>query len=505
MAARIWARMMKGMGMILVFALVVLAIGFVSGQEATVCCEQTTSGAFCQNVPSNECAPGSQQVPTSCESTSFCKAGTCFDSNEGTCMDNTPQLVCNANGGIWSEESPPQCQLGCCILGDQAAFVSLVRCKKLSGFLGLLTNYKSSITNELACIAEVQAQDKGACVFEFEFENSCKFTTRSDCSGISDSSFYKDKLCSAEELGTICGPTTETMLVAGKDEVYFKDTCGNAANIYDASKINDKEYWTNVKNKAESCNPNSANTLSAACGNCNYLLGSYGRDSDVAGKDATYGDYICANLNCGVVDGVERRHGESWCVNSDAGSVGNGENSVGSRFHKQICVNGEIVVEPCGDFRSEECVEDQIETVNGPFSQAACRVNRWQDCLAQGTKASCENTDKRDCSWNEKVFLGNQSAGGTCLPKNSPGLNFWSDPETTQICMQATTNCVVKYEKGAFDNWGCVENCHCLEEAWLQDHINACNAIGDCGNQVNWVGKKGYGDAFKKTIEKLKR
>src|SRR5690606_37660579 len=119
--------------------------------------------------------PTLQQVPTSCDSTSYCKLGTCYDSSEGTCLDNTPQRVCNANGGVWSETAPAQCNLGCCVLGDQAAFVSLVRCKKLSSFLGLESNFNPGITNEIACIESVQGQDKGACVYESEFQKTCKF------------------------------------------------------------------------------------------------------------------------------------------------------------------------------------------------------------------------------------------------------------------------------------------------------------------------------------------
>jgi hypothetical protein len=116
----------------------------VGNSISTVCCEQTTSGAFCQNVPSSECKPGSRQVPTSCESTSYCKAGTCYDSTEGTCLDNTPQLVCNANGGVWSEETPPQCSLGCCILGDQAGV-----CFLGGSVLGTTTGSGFTITGTL--------------------------------------------------------------------------------------------------------------------------------------------------------------------------------------------------------------------------------------------------------------------------------------------------------------------------------------------------------------------
>ena len=112
-----------------VISVMTFALPKVSGLEATVCCERTTAGALCQNVPTASCDASSRQVPTSCESTSYCSLGTCYDSNEGTCLDNTPQVVCQSNGGVWNAERPAQCNLGCCVLGDQAAFVSLVRCK----------------------------------------------------------------------------------------------------------------------------------------------------------------------------------------------------------------------------------------------------------------------------------------------------------------------------------------------------------------------------------------
>jgi hypothetical protein len=150
---------------VLGIALIVLfVINFASAADATVCCEKTVSGFYCQDVPSSECASGSQQVPTACESTSYCKQGYCYDSSEGTCLDNTPQNVCNLNNGTWSETFPSQCSLGCCILGDQASFVTLTRCKKLSSFLGLQTNYNNGITDEVQCVLSAGGQEKGACV-----------------------------------------------------------------------------------------------------------------------------------------------------------------------------------------------------------------------------------------------------------------------------------------------------------------------------------------------------
>ncbi len=486
----------------------------VNSIEATICCEKTQSGLFCQDVPAEECAADSRQVPTACESTSFCKPGFCYDSSEGTCADNTPQLVCNENDGIWAEEKPPQCELGCCTLGDQAAFVTLVRCKKLSGFLGLKTNFNSGIRDEVQCVLSVQNQDKGACVFDFEFERTCKFTTRAECSqGIGGDDvkgavgeFFEGKLCSAEELGTNCGPTRNTICSSGKDEVYFVDSCGNPANIYDASKVNDKDYWANVRDKSESCNPNNANGGSASCGNCNYLLGSFCRDKDNAGGNPSYGDYICADLNCPKTsNGNNYRHGESWCVYNDAGNIDDGTNAVGSGFFRHLCINGEEVVESCASFRQEECVEDSIEALGQEFSQAACRVNRWQDCTAQVDKLDCENIDRRDCIWQEGQFnvaFINKSRGGVCVPKNSPGLTFWEGEEAKNVCNQGNAGCVVTFEKGLIGDEKCIDNCECLTENWEARHAGICTNLGDCGPNVNWVGEPGFRKGYEKFIKK---
>lgn len=501
---------------VMVVILLLFSLTGVVGQtkNPTVCCEQTKSGLYCQDVPQNECKPGVRQLPTSCESTSYCKLGTCYDSNEGTCMDNTPQLVCNANEGTWNELSPPQCDLGCCILGDQAAFVSLVRCKKLSGYLGLNTNYNKNIRGEVECVLAASSQEKGACVFDFEFERTCQFTTRKECEGSGETGstkgeFFSGKLCSAEELGTNCGPTRQTVCVPGKDEVYFVDSCGNPANVYDTSELNDKEYWGTVKTKAEVCNPNSANGNSASCGNCNYLLGSYCRAvSSTTGK-ATYGDNICADLNCKTTsNGKSYKHGESWCIFNDEGETGKGVNSVGSRFYKHICINGQEVLEQCADFRQEECVEDTIETTLGDFSQAACTVNRWQDCTAQTDRASCENTDRRDCLWKAgaKLFIEDAAGGGACLPKNPPGLKFWEGDEALMICGQGNAQCIVTFEKGLFNDYKCKDNCECLPGGdWENERADMCVNLGDCGPLINWVGDEGYTSGYNITIGKVKR
>jgi len=516
MKIKIW----KKTGMIFIFGILILSL-FVfpaRGVERNFCCEKTKDGAWCMDVGyEEECDENYRVTPTSCEATSYCKLGCCYDSNEGLCMENSPQTACNRQGGFWQEGADcdiSQCQLGCCVLGNQAAYVSLTRCKKLSGFYGLLTDYRPNIGSEIECIALTALQDEGACVYEVDYTKECKFTTRSQCNkeviggggnasirGItSEIKFYKDYLCSAEELGTRCGPTTKTTCVEGKDEVYFVDSCGNPANIYDASKIKDKAYWTKIVKKEDSCGAGSDNAGSKTCGNCDYFMGSICKRASV-GERASYGDYVCKDLDC-----KNKRHGESWC------STDKYEDSVGSRYFRHLCINGEEIIEPCADFRQEICIEDDI----GGFSQAACRVNRWQDCYAQTEKIDCENKDKRDCKWiydKDEVETsegGGNSSGGVpvelaCVPEHPPGLKFWESGESQGICAVANSQCEVKFvERGYFfSSKDCEDNCECLEDSWINKQLEKCEAVGDCGAKVNFVGAAGNREGYKVKKKKI--
>ena len=186
-------REIAGFEMILL-VLASVAFSFIMGPEVcaqtasapSYCCEKTTYGAKCVNDDEDKCdSSGSfKSVPTSCETTSYCKEGTCYDSEEGLCMENTPLSVCDASGGTWDEREPseiPVCQLGCCIIADQAAFVPLVRCKYLASKYGVNVDYRTNIDSEAECVATAQSQDVGACVSKQEYSTTCEFTTRGEC------------------------------------------------------------------------------------------------------------------------------------------------------------------------------------------------------------------------------------------------------------------------------------------------------------------------------------
>ena len=497
-----------------------------------VCCEKTQNGAWCQNTLEDNCASGFRKTPTSCDATSFCKSGVCYDSQEGLCMENTPQKVCNDADGTWIDDSlggVPQCNLGCCVLGTQASFVTLTRCKRLSSLFGLETNFRNDIGDEASCISIAASQDEGACVYEIDYQRTCKFTTRSEClkaqtgeGQTSGAEFFKDYLCSAEELATNCGPSTKTTCVKGKDEVYFVDTCGNPANIYDASKISDKSYWKKVIDKSESCSYGSddGSAGSSSCGNCDYFQGS------ICSKgSASYGNYVCQDLNCyNTENGNNYKNGESWCIYD--GNVGEGADAVGSRHFRHVCIAGEETIEPCADFRNEICIQANIESGGTEFTEAACRVNRWQDCVDQDEEDDCLNTDKRDCYWLEGAHFtglveasaitsgsssgttfsgestggfsggitgfvtkdqesGVQVGGGACLPTVPNGLKFWNDGDAQSVCSLGNSVCIVEYEKGLVSGKKVVENEECLEQSYAQKMNEVCYSLGDCGAYVN--------------------
>ena len=545
----------KKLSLILGIFLLVFTLTFISA-EISYCCERTTlasdsGGAWCQNAPEEDCRTGFKKAPTSCESTSYCKLGTCINVQEGTCAENTPQVVCEDAGGVWDEqpaENLGQCQLGCCAIGEQTAYVTQTRCKRLSSLYGLETNYRTDITSELECIITSQPDIEGACVFSKEFERTCLRTTKAECQEFEasadkeDIEFYEDLLCSDTDLGTNCGPSKETTCVEGEDRIYLLDTCGNLANVYDSTKIDsngnwDAEYWSRIYEEAEMCelirNSNDLIANAESCGNCDYYFGSTCQEYDVWKKsqdlsvygnnvpEPDIGDNICADLAC-EYDGERYLHGESWCgINSQ--SFDDFE-VPGAESYRYVCYNGEVTIEPCASYRQEVCVPDIItnEDNNIPdYRVAACVANRWQDCNSQINMDDCNNGDERDCEWvNGSTYdmsvPDSEDEKGYCKPIISPGFDFW-DSETTskETCNIASTVCKVEYTSGFFGGHGFLglksgedigEGKSCVASdgsnislEWLQERQSMCISLGDCGNDINYFGNDG--DYYKEWLK----
>jgi hypothetical protein len=511
------------------FFVMILLIGFISSEGVSYCCEKTKTGAWCQNMDSKDKCDTSGElkaVSTSCESTSYCKMGCCFDSKAGTCSQNTAQKTCENNGGTWNENANceiEQCQEGCCILGNIAFWNTLTACKSYASLYGLEAGFRKDISNEFECITSINLDVKGACVYEEGGIKTCKSATKKECNEIqgttattsttnssssswlsnlfgnnqenttsvvtntiSSTNFYEGYLCSAEKLATNCAPSQKTTCVEGKDQIYFIDTCGNVANIYDSSKINDKDYWAKIVDEEDSCGygDSKGNANSATCGNCDYYLGSmckaFNRGDD---KSPKYGDNICKDLSC-KYNGQTYKNGETWCAtNTDIAKIG----EAGSQYFKLSCYNKEVSVELCDSYRNKICSESEI---NG-YRNAQCIVNEWQSCSAQNNKEDCENEDQRDCKWvkisqSSKTKIGNEY----CVPKYTPGFDFWtSGTEAGEICSQLSFSCIVKYEEGLLGGGKtCVENCDCLDSIWQKKIAGVCNSIGDCEMEVSKKG-----------------
>ena len=280
------------------------------------------------------------------------------------------------------------CRAGC------VCFFS--KMQEMSTLFGVDMTYKTDIGSELDCIASAQSQEVGACVFEKDYDVTCTFQTRGECGAetsvngsSSGKTFYPGELCSSEELGTDCARQTETGCF--EQQVYWFDSCGNRENVYSSDR---DLSWNDGKAASpdEICPANDGSNKD--CGNCNYVLGT--RCAEISGilgiGKPSFGDFVCKRTDCTDRYGDKRKNGESWCVYD--GEIGNGADAPGSRHYKEVCIDGNVVSEPCGDLRSEICIEENVE---GAFSAAACRVNRWQDCLGQTKQSGCENTDRRDC------------------------------------------------------------------------------------------------------------
>jgi len=561
--------------------LLILLICFVNAQNS-YCCEKTTYGAYCQpETDVSKCStavknPNTgetyQKAATSCESTSYCKLGTCVNVNEGLCLENTPQITCEKDGGNWYDKDSdelPQCQLGCCLLGNQAAFVTQNRCKSLSSLYGLETIFRNDIVNEFVCIASATSDAKGACVIEKDGERTCKLLTKRECQALernseSDSGggfindlfgnsnsdslselnieFHEGYLCSADELATNCGPRGGTTCVEYEDKVYFLDTCGNLANVYDYSRMNeDDDYWTYIQEPA--CNDGLGNTESRECGNCDYYSGStckaYRETNAPAPK---YGDYTCIDLDCkddafNAKYGRQPQHGESWCsYTTDKNVREELENYLpGAEHYKVTCWEGEIIPEACDPGRATICNETNII---GDFKYASCISNRWQQCVDQETEETCLDSEARDCIWiegysvlknddeytTEKQLENNneEEVRASCVPKYPPAALFWEESGVLQ-CGFSSSGWVLFYEYGLFQTAEGLEediesggetpykkckkadsaNCHVLPGApdynkFKNAVTNVCPSLGDCGTSINYlgIGEKGTFDDY---------
>ena len=542
------------LGILILTAVFLFGNVMSQGQTVMYCAEKTTYGAWCQNVPLDEVDTSYRYLQTSCEATSYCSTGTCVNTATGECRIG-PQATCDSTqGGVFYSEPKDevaQCKIGCCLLGDGAALVERVKCDTLGKDYGVTATFRPDIQDELTCLSLASPEAKGACVFETDLGRDCKAITRGECQD-SAGEFHEGFLCTAPDLGTICTRTERTMCIEGRNEVYFIDSCGNIANIYDANKIDDVAYWSyvpGVEGVEVDMGDGEGNAGSTIYGYCDYLEGSTCRryDRRIDPNKARFGDYICRDLGCKATiplsGGQYRDHGEEWCSES----IENFENAKpGQLSYLLYCYDGEVHYELCDSFRNKLCLQDE------DTGAAGCVMNRWLECIEQENTRDCENIG--DCkvvtgasilrtAYGTEKLIRDSDTGedvvGVCAPKYIPGFKFWdpegtllSTPEETpsSICEFSSVKCFVPYTQGLIfvTKWNvdaseeCIELCKstegwsasdcndactpiCLEspldgknadakinENWAESWQNLCVSLGDCGVSGNYLGYKGY-------------
>ncbi len=548
-------------GVVLLGILILIAIflfkGVISqGQTAMSCAEKTTYDAWCQTVPFDEVNTNYRyDNHTSCEATSYCSTGTCVNTGTGQCSIG-PQATCDSTqGGVFysqPKDEVAQCKIGCCLLGEQASLVERVMCDTLGKDYGVTATFRPNIQDELTCIALASPEAKGACVFETDLGRDCRTITRKECQD-SAGEFHEGFLCTAPDLGTICAMTRKTTCVEGRNEVYFIDSCGNIANIYDSGKVDDVTYWSYLPGEEGievDIGDGLGNAGSKTNGYCDYLEGSTCRryDRGIDSNKPSYGDYICRDLSCSKTNplsgGLDRAHGEEWCSEP----IENFENAKpGQLSYLLYCYDGEIQYELCDSFRNKLCSR------NENTGTASCIMNEWLECITQENTKDCESIEL-DCkvvkgasifrtAYGTEKLIRDSDTGedviGVCVPKYIPGFKFWN-PEGTMlslpgetpssICGFSSVVCFVNYTQQIavlteFKAWAseeCVETCKSIEDwssakcdkactpvclksplgskddlakingTWAESWQNLCVSLGDCGVSGNSFGYGGY-------------
>ena len=493
----------KFTSILLVSLLFLFLLSFnVNAEDVKGCCEQDQNNNFCSYITKEQCGFGKQWAATSCDQTSFCRVGVC-SGIDGFCYENYPKALCESNQGNFNPnkniKEVNECKLGCCIIGTQADFVTKDRCiTETSVYPDLEVDFREDVTNEQQCLQLAKNTEQGCCVTD----TSCSYGAKSECNSanvVNGTGFYKDTYCSTLKNVCTCGSANPellkpgqkpnpraTMCLPNRDEVFWRDTCGNPEGIVDGG-IDLKQFSGAFSN-----------------GECDYNTGTLCGDSD---KD---GIFVCESLDCraGTAARVDPNdiklsieldtykttnikgesvsrgtplaqitkdgvlNGESWCEwdsaeqSQDAppeiSTAGrNGRDPVGSSYYRHLCINGIELVEPCKDYREEYCysgnAQVKINDEEKDYTEARCVVNEWQSCgscntadpnkMDQRTYEQALKKDgecclgaNRDCSWT----------GNACVPAVSPGFKFW-EGEGSDVCSKGNTECTAVFACGGWN------------------------------------------------------
>ena len=459
------------------------------------CCLVSKDGQVCGTASPDNCVDDAPFAEGAlCATTSFCEKGCCYDEALGIYDRNTLKVACPTE---WTED--PNCNMpgaafGCCVIGTQSNYETEGQCRVNtlafgSGEEGVM-DWRRDV-GEVGCFALGLSQKEGACLLG---GGNCKFITEAECFDYGD--FAEGVLCSSPSLNTSCEMTEQTKCVDGKDGVYFVDSCGQAANIYDSARVNDVTYWDGVLEGEDVCGDDDVaggNANSESCGNCNRFLGGICGSAAEDGFEPDVGSFYCADTSC-MFKGEGYENGESWCVYD--GAIGNGDDVVGSRHWKYVCSQGTVAVEPCADYRNQICIQSDAE--DGVFRNAACVANNWRACIdlnSEGDIGECGET--LNCRV-ETVDIASNFKFDVCLPKYPGGFSL-SDERyqvtAERLCGMADQTCTVVYTPKTWGGCEVVANEGCLSARFAEEMNDFCRGLGDCGGSANVIGE--WSDSYK--------
>jgi hypothetical protein len=388
--------------------------------------------------------------------------GCCFDSSSGFCTMNADQNLCNAKNGTYFSSpicAVSQCDLGCCNLGSSNQFVTTRTCQLLSQFYGFSYPNNFQMTTNQACFAAGLGNQSGACVYRTGYDNICTYTTAGNC--VYD--FYPGVLCSNPILNANCTQINQTMCVG--NDVYYLDSCGNQ----DVKK--------------ETC-----------ASNAGMMCAHSGRD------------YVCVNMSCVDSKGIFRNNGESWCVPLHTGPL---FAPVGSRAFKQYCINGQIITEPCADFRAETCEEtiDNNSTI-GNITKSDCKINPWQLCLAAGNDSS--SCDPEYCKMSDNIANCRATGGnfycgfgGDIFRTSADGSVRYEQVTEADVVGSINANGGTAFSSygtcGTFDpDWG-IQTCVPLIAGGLEFYPSQTTSSSNSGSSSFFSGSSGLGSGLSNT------
>jgi len=410
-------------------------VKLVSAEETNYCCEQTTGGQSCQYTSLDECNATAASSAVTCEQTSYCKGGCCI-STEGKCSKNVPKSTCEATPDYeWYDDvdcNIAQCEKQCCSVANSiCAYTTSAHCETINENYPEVEAEFVEVEDEYACNDICTSSDKGCCVTS----DDCIYDSKEMCETPdidleAGTGFYKERYCSELNL---CGCISQSSTACVGEDVYYFDSCGNQEGI-----AND----------------------------CDYTNGD---DATWCGTDGA-GNAYCKELNCestfngnypiGIINnhdgrlGLERKHGESWCLYESP--AGNYLDRPGSQHYRTFCYFGEEIIDPCRDYREEICIQS-------PFNGGATEY----------TGAACIDNNIYDSIINTNI---------STVPK---GNKFWA--ETSDDCSAGASTCEVVFSKESrtATKWKCASNCHCLSEGWMINASKVCSSQGDCGPNYN--------------------